>query len=84
MSEAQLRARVAELEASLLAKEKQAQAAIGVRFGEKGGIMVTGLGKFPTTLYAEQWARVFAVKDKIEELMKQAKPREYKQAQAVG
>ncbi|HVB34320.1 MAG TPA: hypothetical protein VNJ52_08130 [Patescibacteria group bacterium] len=35
------------------------------RIGEKGGVSVYGLGRFPVTLYYEQWIRLF---DNAEEL----------------
>jgi hypothetical protein len=32
--------------------------ALEFRVGEKGGVSVYGLGRFPVTLYYEQWARL--------------------------
>ena len=34
---------------------------VGFKVGEKGGVSVTGLGRFPTTLYLSQWERLIAV-----------------------
>jgi len=51
-------------QAQLIERLLAAQAAIpkpGVltfKVGEKGGIMVTGVGRFPVTLYPEQWIKV--------------------------
>ena len=48
-----LKARVAELE------RKSARAGtLEFRVGEKGGVSVYGLGRFPVTLYYEQWVRL--------------------------
>lgn len=47
----QLKARVAEL-------EKQNNRDIEFRVGNKGGVSVYGLGRFPVTLYYEQWYRL--------------------------
>ena len=51
----ELLARIAEL-------EKQAGAKKGgkleFKVGEKGGVSVYGLGRFPVTLYYEQWIRL--------------------------
>jgi hypothetical protein len=51
----ELKARLAELE-----KQKPASrsGALEFRVGEKGGVSVYGLGRFPVTLYYEQWIRL--------------------------
>ena len=51
----ELKARLAQLE-----KEKGAKrsGALDFRVGEKGGVSVYGLGRFPVTLYYEQWVRL--------------------------
>ena len=54
---AMLRAENAKLKATAQA---QAQALLRCKVGEKGGIMVMGLGRFPTTLYRSQWERLIA------------------------
>jgi hypothetical protein len=33
---------------------------ISMKVGEKGGVSVYGLGRFPVTLYASQWRRLLA------------------------
>jgi hypothetical protein len=35
--------------------------ALEFRVGEKGGVSVYGLGRFPVTLYYEQWTRLLDV-----------------------
>jgi hypothetical protein len=51
-----------ELKARLAEMEKQGGArrtgALEFRVGEKGGVSVYGLGRFPVTLYYEQWIRL--------------------------
>lgn len=51
-----------ELKAKLAELEKQGGArrtgALEFRVGEKGGVSVYGLGRFPVTLYYEQWIRL--------------------------
>jgi len=70
--------RIQELEARALAAEAKAQAAeakaqskdrkLSFKIGNKGGICVVGLnGRFPVTLYTDQWVRLIAV---IPELQK--------------
>jgi hypothetical protein len=50
-----------ELKARLDQLEKQGgrrTGALEFRVGEKGGVSVYGLGRFPVTLYYEQWIRL--------------------------
>jgi hypothetical protein len=51
----ELLARIAELEAQGGSKKR---GSIEFRVGEKGGVSVYGLGRFPVTLYYEQWIRL--------------------------
>jgi hypothetical protein len=36
-----------------------------LRVSEKGGVSVYGLGRFPVTLYKEQWDRLLSMADEI-------------------
>jgi len=51
----ELLARIAQLEAESGSKKR---GALDFRIGEKGGVSVYGLGRFPVTLYYEQWVRL--------------------------
>jgi hypothetical protein len=47
-------------------KLKKAQSRGGsIRVSEKGGVSVYGLGRFPVTLYQEQWLRLLDMADEI-------------------
>ena len=48
----QMMARIQELE------KQNAPRELEFRVGEKGGVSVYGLGRFPVTLYYEQWSRL--------------------------
>jgi len=48
----ELKAKVADLE------KQNAPKAIEFKVSEKGGVSVYGLGRFPVTLYYEQWTRL--------------------------
>lgn len=61
--EEQLAALKAENEA-LKAKATKAQT-ISYKVSEKGALSVYGLGRFPVTLYRQQWERLLANKDEI-------------------
>ena len=58
--------RIAELEQQAHAKKP-----VGLEFrvSEKGGISVYGLGRFPVTLYYEQWTRLLAHVDELRTFM---------------
>jgi hypothetical protein len=51
----ELLARVAELEKQVAAKKT---GKLEFRVSEKGGVSVYGLGRFPVTLYYEQWTKL--------------------------
>lgn len=36
-----------------------------MKVSEKGGLSVYGLGRFPVTLYREQWVKLLAMADEI-------------------
>jgi hypothetical protein len=48
-------ARIAELEKQAGAKKT---GKVEFKVSEKGGVSVYGLGRFPTTLYYEQWTKL--------------------------
>lgn len=57
-----LRAQLAEMQTKLAAK---AERKLTLKVSEKGAVSVYGLGRFPVTLYAEQWQAVFEKADDI-------------------
>ncbi len=65
-----------ELKARLAALEKEGPKRTGsleFRVGEKGGVSVYGLGRFPVTLYYEQWIRLLDLSDKLREFLEENK-----------
>jgi hypothetical protein len=52
----ELKAKVEELEKKVETKKRSG--AMEFRVSEKGGVSVYGLGRFPVTLYYEQWTRL--------------------------
>ena len=56
LSYEELKARVADLEKQVETKKKSG--VIDFRVSEKGGVSVYGLGRFPVTLYFEQWIKL--------------------------
>ncbi len=45
--------------------------AISFKVSEKGALSLYGMGRFPVTLYKEQWERLLAEKDAILEFIEQ-------------
>ena len=39
------------------------------KVSDKGGVSVYGLGRFPVTLYYEQWVRLLAVTESLREFI---------------
>jgi hypothetical protein len=66
-----------ELKAKLAELEKQVQGrrrgALDFKVSEKGGVSVYGLGRFPVTLYYEQWIRLLEQADQIREFLEENK-----------
>jgi hypothetical protein len=65
-----------ELKARLAELEKQGPrrtASMEFRVSEKGGVSVYGLGRFPVTLYYEQWTRLLEAADKLREFLEENK-----------
>jgi len=44
---------------------KRTQGRGGIKVSEKGGVSVYGLGRFPVTLYKEQWTKLLDMADDI-------------------
>ena len=44
---------------------------ISMKVSEKGALSVYGLGRFPVTLYKEQWTRLLAVAEDIKTFIKE-------------
>ena len=66
----ELLARIAELEKQAGGRSK---GSLEFRVGEKGGVSVYGLGRFPVTLYYEQWARLLDASDDLRKFLEENK-----------
>jgi hypothetical protein len=44
---------------------------VSLKVSEKGGLSVYGLGRFPVTLYKEQWTRLLDMADDIRAFLKE-------------
>ncbi|HET7150834.1 MAG TPA: hypothetical protein VFI60_05445 [Candidatus Acidoferrum sp.] len=66
----ELKARVAELEKHGPGRRT---GALEFRVGEKGGVSVYGLGRFPVTLYYEQWIRLLDAASDLRKFLEENK-----------
>src|SRR6267143_1950792 len=61
-----------ELKTRLAQLEKQGgrtrSGSLDFKVGEKGGVSVYGLGRFPVTLYYEQWMRLLGASEDLKKL----------------
>jgi hypothetical protein len=65
-TKAELLKKIEDLEAKANGKPSKLE----FRVGEKGGVSVYGLGRFPVTLYYEQWSRLLDVSDDLRAFLK--------------
>src|SRR3989475_9642865 len=62
---------VERLKAENAALKARATRGVSIKVSEKGGVSVYGLGRFPVTLYKEQWAKLLDVADDIRAFIKE-------------
>jgi hypothetical protein len=66
----ELMARIAELEKQATTKKS---GRMDFKVSEKGGVSVYGLGRFPVTLYYEQWTRLLGAADNLKAFLEENK-----------
>jgi hypothetical protein len=66
----ELLARIAELEKHGAPRKK---GSIEFKIGAKGGVSVYGLGRFPVTLYYEQWIRLLDAGENLRAFLEENK-----------
>lgn len=65
MSQEDERSELERLRAENEALKRGQQRGTTMKVSEKGGVSVYGLGRFPVTLYKEQWVRLLDMADEI-------------------
>jgi hypothetical protein len=64
-TESDLRAELERLKRENEALKARPSTKTSLKVSEKGGVSVYGLGRFPVTLYKEQWLKLLAMADDI-------------------
>ena len=65
MPDEDVRAELERLRAENEALKAKVTRPTSIKVSEKGGVSVYGLGRFPVTLYKEQWLKLLAMADDI-------------------
>ena len=65
MSQEALMAELEKLKAENSALKKSSARGISLKVSQKGAVSLYGMGRFPVTLYKEQWLKVLEMADAI-------------------
>ena len=65
MSDEDLRAELEQLREENAALKKESASGTRLRVSEKGAVSIYGLGRFPVTLYKEQWLKLLDMSSDI-------------------
>ena len=70
MADEDMRAELERLRAENERLKNRGARGVSLKVSEKGGVSVYGLGRFPVTLYKEQWTRLLDMADDIRTFIK--------------
>lgn len=71
MNESEMKAELERLRAENARLKTKDKGGITLKVSEKGAVSLYGMGKFPVTLYKEQWLRILASAPQIEEFIRE-------------
>jgi hypothetical protein len=71
MAEEDLKVELERLKQENERLKRERSRGISLKVSEKGAVSVYGLGRFPVTLYKEQWVKLLAVADDIQAFIKE-------------
>jgi hypothetical protein len=58
-------------ENAALKNKQSSRGALTMKVSEKGALSVYGMGRFPVTLYKEQWIKLLGIADQIQTFIKE-------------
>ena len=65
MTSEQMKEELERLRTENEALKKRSEKGLSLKVSQKGGVSVYGLGRFPVTLYKEQWEKLLDISDDI-------------------
>jgi hypothetical protein len=71
MPDEDVKAELERLRAENERLKQRSSRAVSMKVSEKGGLSVYGLGRFPVTLYKEQWTKLLDLADDIRAFIKE-------------
>ncbi len=71
MSDQEMQAELDRLRAENDALKRRSQKGLSLKVSEKGALSVYGLGRFPVTLYREQWEKLLDMADDIRSFIRE-------------
>jgi hypothetical protein len=71
MADEDIKIELEKLRAENEALKRSSSKGLSLRVSEKGAVSVYGLGRFPVTLYKEQWLRLLDTSEDIKVFIKQ-------------
>ncbi len=71
MTDEQMKAELERLRAENASLKTRSEKGLSLKVSQKGGVSVYGLGRFPVTLYKEQWTRLLDMSDEIRTFIEQ-------------
>ncbi len=74
MTAEQMKEELERLRAENEALKKRSEKGLSLKVSQKGGVSVYGLGRFPVTLYKEQWEKLLDMSDDILAFIQENEP----------
>lgn len=73
MADEDIQSELERLRAENAALKQKRTGSVSMKVSEKGAVSVYGLGRFPVTLYQEQWAKLLGLADEIKVFIEENK-----------
>ena len=74
MTSEQMKEELERLRTENEALKKRSEEGLSLKVSQKGGVSVYGLGRFPVTLYKEQWEKLLDISDDIRTFIQENEP----------
>ncbi len=74
MTAEQMKEELERLRTENEALKKRSEKGLSLKVSQKGGVSVYGLGRFPVTLYKEQWEKLLDISDDIRAFIQENEP----------